>query len=94
MKIADTRIADLKRAFRVRPGYWFVPKLFGYGATPVTWQGWATTIACAAALFGAIRFLPATGEKIVVSAVVLIAFLTVVVQKTDGDWRWRWGLDR
>jgi hypothetical protein len=23
--------------------YWFKPKRYGYGATPVTWQGWAVT---------------------------------------------------
>jgi len=21
--------------------YWFRPKRYGYGATPVTWEGWA-----------------------------------------------------
>jgi hypothetical protein len=25
-------------------GYWFKPKSFGYGATPVTWRGWAWTL--------------------------------------------------
>ena len=25
--------------------YWFKPKRYGYGATPMTWQGWAVTIA-------------------------------------------------
>ena len=23
--------------------YWFKPKVFGYGATPATWEGWAIT---------------------------------------------------
>jgi len=27
---------DVKRAWQVRDGYWFAPKLFGFGATPVT----------------------------------------------------------
>ena len=30
--------------YRARPGYWFRPKLFGWGAVPVTWQGWAATL--------------------------------------------------
>jgi hypothetical protein len=25
--------------------YWFKPKRYGYGATPVTWQGWCATAA-------------------------------------------------
>ena len=24
--------------------YWFRPKAFGYGANPVTWEGWAVTL--------------------------------------------------
>ena len=27
--------------YKIRDGYWFAPKLYGYGATPVRWQGWA-----------------------------------------------------
>lgn len=38
--------------FRVRPGYWFRPKKLGWGAVPVTWQGWLATI-----LFGGIAGL-------------------------------------
>jgi hypothetical protein len=26
-------------------GYWFKAKWFGWGWTPVTWQGWAVTLA-------------------------------------------------
>ena len=32
-------------ALKVRKGYWFAQKLYGYGAVPVTWQGWLTTLA-------------------------------------------------
>ena len=24
--------------------YWFRPKRYGYGATPITWQGWLLTV--------------------------------------------------
>ncbi|MBU1270467.1 MAG: hypothetical protein KKA06_07410 [Nanoarchaeota archaeon] len=27
----------------VRNDYWFKPKSFGYGAQPVTWDGWLST---------------------------------------------------
>jgi hypothetical protein len=30
--------------------YWFRPKRDGYGATPVTWQGWGGTLAIVLAL--------------------------------------------
>ena len=25
--------------------YWFKPKVFGYGASPTTWEGWALVVA-------------------------------------------------
>jgi len=25
--------------------YWFEPKSYGYGAQPITWEGWAVVIA-------------------------------------------------
>lgn len=82
---------DIFGAHRVRDGYWFAPKRFGYGATPVTWQGWVVTLGFAGALLLAIRLLPTLAEKIVV-ALALVGALTVIsVAKTDGDWRWRSG---
>jgi hypothetical protein len=34
--------------------YWFKPKRYGYGATPVTWQGWALTLAATLVVAGSI----------------------------------------
>lgn len=31
---------------------WFKPKTFGWGLTPVTWQGWIYTLVWAVALLG------------------------------------------
>lgn len=33
-------------------GSWFVPKRYGYGATPVRWQDWALVAAYIAAMLG------------------------------------------
>ena len=33
--------------------YWFKPKRYGYGATPVTWEGWAFTGLVVAVIVGA-----------------------------------------
>lgn len=35
---------------------WFVPRKYGYGLTPVTWQGWVCTVACVAGLYAVILF--------------------------------------
>ena len=82
---------DVKRSFRVREGYWFAPKPFGIGATPVTWQGWALTLGFAAALLLDVHFVSELLPKIVIAFTLTAAMLAITWRKTDGDWRWRWG---
>jgi hypothetical protein len=78
--------------------YWFKPKRYGYGATPVTWQGWAVTLGTVLAIVAASLYLRLTAKSpwtlaallmfdtAVVSALVIISY-----RKTEGEWRWRWG---
>lgn len=82
--------SDLIGWFRVRSGYWFAPKLLGYGATPVTWQGWALTLGFAALLIVDVRFVGNVTAKIAIAVALPIVFLPVCAAKTDGGWRWRW----
>jgi hypothetical protein len=83
--------------------YWFKPKMYGYGATPVTWQGWASSLVAAVALLLVLRFFVLTvpgaashplwevGLGMVLAAGVVMAFTSLAKAKTDGEWRWRWG---
>jgi hypothetical protein len=78
--------------------YWFRPKRYGYGATPVTWQGWAVTIATVAAMVGVSLYLRLTERSLWTLAAlfafdaIALTFLAIVsYRKTDGEWRWRWG---
>ena len=82
---------NIKRWYHVREGYWFAPKLFGFGATPVTWQGWSLTLGFCAALLLDMRFLPGDVLKIIVGVALIAGFATIAWRKTDGGWRWRWG---
>lgn len=81
---------------------WFKPKRYGYGATPVTWQGWALV----AGFVGAVLFLawgligfdrsqpPGFFNLIMFFKFVLLLVMALwIVSKrhTDGEWRWRWG---
>lgn len=80
--------------YRAAPGYWFRPKLFGYGAVPVTWQGWMLTAALvvAAAMIGNIAQHWSTAYAALLVPLV-VGFLYLCSIKTDGAWRWRWGSD-
>jgi len=71
---------------------WFAPKRYGYGAVPITWQGWALTLG-----FTAVVMLLGIGlgkhPLQLLAAVVPItaAFIVICARTTRGGWRWRWG---
>jgi hypothetical protein len=80
--------------------YWFKPKRYGWGATPVTWQGWALILAIVLAMVAVSVVLRLTEKTywglaaIIAFDVLALAALTIVSYwKTDGEWRWRWGAD-
>jgi len=74
---------------------WFAPKRYGYGAgLPISWQGWAVTLAfvLATALLAVAlgrRPMQLMAAIIPVSA----AFIVICARTTRGGWRWRWGED-
>jgi hypothetical protein len=78
--------------------FWFKPKRYGYGATPITWQGWAVTIGTVLAMVAVSLFLRLTERHswaltvmLAFDAAALGALMIVSRRKTDGDWGWRWG---
>lgn len=84
--------------------YWFKPKAYGYGATPLGWKGWAAVagyVALVTALTLSLLTWPAdmpASPKIwqIVTWAAFVALLTLgfirfTRMKTDGQWAWRWG---
>ncbi len=83
--------------------YWFRPKRYGYGATPVTWEGWAVTLVVAVILAGSIVAMNLLVERsnliawlawAAVIAGMTIWFARLSRRRTDGEWKWRWGADK
>jgi len=83
--------------------YWFRQKRYGYGATPVTWEGWVFTVA-AAVIVGVGLYALSNGHGplgtagmmswwigLIVVVVTLIGTVVVTKAKTEGGWQWRWG---
>ena len=71
---------------------WFRPKRYGFGATPVTWQGWALILGFVAIVYAVIlafRERPLAIFAILVP--LLVVFITITARTTRGGWRWRWG---
>jgi hypothetical protein len=78
--------------------YWFRPKRYGYGATPITWQGWAVTIATVLVVVAVnsglslvARYSWALPAILAFDALAIVFLLVVTRRKTEGGWRWRWG---
>ena len=81
--------------------YWFRPKSFGYGATPVTWEGWVLTLGSMAVTMGSILVATITEVNkwpdrrvyqvvcLIVVATTMLATIIVSRRKTSEDWRWR-----
>ena len=80
--------------------FWFRPRRYGHGASPSTWQGWATILAfviifpLALALFWAMPNLLGIIAVVIFIPAAVLGFIAFVRKKTDGEWRWRWGDDK
>jgi hypothetical protein len=82
--------------------YWFKPKRYGYGATPVTWEGWAVTIAVAATVIVSLVAMQLLADRTnalawlawaALVAGITFGFVRLTRRKTEGEWRWHWGED-
>jgi hypothetical protein len=84
--------ARIRNAYRVRPGYWFAQKRYGWGVVPATWQGWGVMLGVLALA----RVIAKVAEHR--SALYQLLFVPLFAGalwlcwlKTDGGWKWRWG---
>jgi uncharacterized membrane protein len=84
--------------------YWFKPKRYGYGATPINWKGWVAVIVFVLLVvcitLAEIILPPMYGQQPSLMQVAQWAFVVVGLiigivnigrAKTDGEWKWRWG---
>jgi len=80
--------------------YWFKPRRYGYGAAPASWEGWAVALAVMAIVIGSIVGMEMLVDRsnfeawmiwAVAVGVITFWFVRVARNRTDGEWRWRWG---
>ena len=76
--------------------YWFKPRDRGYGATPVTWEGWAVTVVTTFVVVMTSMLAPVLRQgrsggftALVIDILAIAAFVLISRIKTDGEWRWR-----
>lgn len=79
-------------------GYWFKRKLYGWGWTPATWQGWLVIVVYLIAIIAFSLTIDETSppEEVMFTFVLPIVLLTATVIRlgyTKGEKpRWQWGL--
>lgn len=83
--------------------YWFVPKPYGWGLSPIAWQGWIAILVFMALTLAYIYFGYDILEapELISSADIVrmifdisimgVAFVYIMEPKTDGKVTWRWG---
>ncbi len=84
--------------------YWFKRKIWGWGWTPATWQGWLTTFIYIALVIGlalmreeAIPGNPDSGSNFLVFGlpIILLTVLFIYIAYKKGEKpRWQWGLPK
>ena len=71
---------------------WFAPKRYGYGATPITWQGWALTLGFVGVLILiSVNFAKRPVQMVAILIPLIVAFIVLCAHTTRGGLRWRWG---
>jgi hypothetical protein len=80
--------------------YWFTPRCYGYGATPATWEGWTVTLIVTRIVIGSIVGMDLLVDRsdftvwmiwALVIASITFWFVRTARERTDSEWRWRWG---
>lgn len=79
--------------------YWMKRRRYGWGWTPITWQGWLFTIFQVALLFLAASQLPVKPIqpsidqilKLIATLILVVSSLLLVGCQTAPKPHWRWG---
>jgi hypothetical protein len=80
-------------------GYWFKRKLYGWGWTPATWQGWVITLVFVALIVLVVYRFDPEGHSakdvlttFIPQVALLVLLLMLVCYKTGEKPKWQWGI--
>ena len=85
-------------------GYWFKRKLYGWGWTPVKWQGWCAVLLYIVLILAIVssreKYIPGndmSGSNFLTSAlpiIVLTILLILICYKKGEKPKWMWGIPK
>lgn len=80
---------------------WFKRKLYGWGWTPSTWQGWALTAGYILVVLGVTKIITnraLRGDEVGLFSLPIILGTTIIfifiIYKKGEKPRWQWGVDK
>ncbi len=79
-------------------GYWFKRRLFGWGWTPATWQGWLAMFIYVALIIARVLTLPHTMSFkaaliTFIGPIFILTFAFILLAYKKGESpRWQWGI--
>jgi hypothetical protein len=59
--------------------YWFKPKTYGYGVTPVSWEGWLSALAYSAVMLACVLIVAFDSQNLIKAALCLGVFVFVTI---------------
>lgn len=71
--------------------FWFKGKRYGWGWTPVTWQGWLVTAFYALVVIWYAANASSLNPNYILIPIIATIFLFFICYKTGEKPRWRWG---
>jgi len=80
--------------------YWFIPKNYGWGFCPITWQGWLSSFFLLASMATSAYinnfFTPNPSPQDITRFfldffIIILISILYFVPKTKGKLKWRWG---
>lgn len=79
-----------------KEGYWFKRKMYGWGWTPVKWQGWLVVLV-GVAIFSAGLYVGETDDvpgATLLGLIIMIVIILFFGYKKGEKPRWQWGPDK
>ena len=74
-------------------GYWFKRKLYGWGWTPATKEGWFLLALYIFSILYVVRTTIGVQQALLELAIITILFLFIVYRKGEPP-KWQWGLPK
>ena len=73
--------------------FWFKPKTYGYGAFPITWEGWLLTLGFGVIIVYRALTLKENVNRILIE-ITIVAVVLAIIAKKENQWQMALALGR